>query len=496
MVNNPEKGSPLQESFDELLQRELFEQVPYNLAVVDRDHNIVRANQSFEEYFGDWREKKCFEVYRNRKDICEGCPAAETFEDGQPRVTDETGFERDGKYSHYVTHIRPLKDRSGKVQYVLEMSRDVTETSRFQREHDILFDRVPCYISVINRNFRIIRANEKFRSTFGEGKGRFCYQCYKRRSSPCNDCPAALTFKDGQEHVAEMIGVTRDGEEAAYVVTTAPLSRGEGGVEHVIEICADVTDVKKLENAKLESERLAAVGQTVAGLAHTIKNLLMGLEGGMYMVDTGLKKGNEQRVTKGWKVLQRNFDKTTLLVREFLNFAKGRLPELEPSDPVAIVREIIELYEETASQQGVELSFENGQQIDELPLDPEGIEACLTNLLSNGIDAAVLREDNQAKVIMRVFENDDNLIFEVADNGTGIDPEIKHKIFTTFFTTKGGGGTGLGLLTTRKIVQEHDGKIEMESIPGTGSTFRITLSRSRLEALDRKIKLNTRKHEG
>lgn len=214
------------------------------------------------------------------------------------------------------------------------------------------------------------------------------------------------------------------------------------------------------------------------------------------MVDTGLKKGNEQRVTKGWKVLQRNFDKTTLLVREFLNFAKGRLPELEPSDPVAIVREIIELYEETASQQGVELSFENGQQIDELPLDPEGIEACLTNLLSNGIDAAVLREDNQAKVIMRVFENDDNLIFEVADNGTGIDPEIKHKIFTTFFTTKGGGGTGLGLLTTRKIVQEHDGKIEMESIPGTGSTFRITLSRSRLEALDRKIKLNTRKHEG
>ena len=68
-------------------------------------------------------------------------------------------------------------------------------------------------------------------------------------------------------------------------------------------------------------------GQTVAGLAHTIKNLLMGLEGGMYMVDSGLRRGDAGRIADGWQILQRNFEKTTAMVKDFLSFAKGRLPE-------------------------------------------------------------------------------------------------------------------------------------------------------------------------
>ena len=86
-------------------------------------------------------------------------------------------------------------------------------------------------------------------------------------------------------------------------------------------------------------------------------------------------------------------------------------------------------------------------------------------------------------MVVRTREEGDDLVFEVADNGCGIDQEVKAKVFTTFFTTKGGKGTGLGLLTTRKIVQEHGGKMEIESLPGQGSTFRIRLPRSRLKAL-------------
>jgi signal transduction histidine kinase len=111
------------------------------------------------------------------------------------------------------------------------------------------------------------------------------------------------------------------------------------------------------------------------------------------------------------------------------------------------------------------------------------LETCLTNLVSNGIDAAVMREQAGGKVILRTREERDDLIFEVADNGSGMDQEVTQKIFTTFFTTKGGKGTGLGLLTTRKIVQEHGGRIETESAPDRGSTFRIRLPRQRLEAL-------------
>ncbi|MDP8228413.1 MAG: ATP-binding protein, partial [Candidatus Electryoneaceae bacterium] len=256
------------------------------------------------------------------------------------------------------------------------------------------------------------------------------------------------------------------------------------GIAHVIEIATDVTDLKRLEREKIEAERLAAVGQTVAGLAHTIKNLLMGLEGGMYMVDTGLRSGNADRIIEGWGVLERNFDKTTSMVKDFLAFSKGRLPKLKLIDPNLLITDIVDLYKETARRQKVELVGELGSDVLPAPLDPDGMEACLTNLVSNGIDAAIWREeDGDGRVVVRVRDENDDLVFEVSDNGTGMDQEVKQKVFTTFFTTKGGKGTGLGLLTTRKIVQEHGGRIEFETIKGVGSTFRIRLPRARLEDL-------------
>lgn len=470
-------------SLAEVLQRGLMEIIPFNVAVIDRAFNVVAANANFEEYFGDWRGRRCYEVYRGLDDPCPTCQAARTFEDGRARVSDESGYDRHSRPCHYVVHLAPLKGPDGRVEYVIEMSTDVTETRRWQREYDLLFERVPCLIAVIDRKFRLIRANETFRNTFGDAKGELCYEVFKRRDSPCPDCPAERTFADGRRRTSSQSGIARDGTEAHYVMTTAPLSRQAGEVQHVIEIATDVTEIKRLELEKLEAERLAAVGETVAGLAHTIKNVLTGLEGGMYMVDTGLRRGDTNRIVEGWQVLQRNFDRTTTLVRDFLSFSKGRVPELRPTDPNEVARDVVELYRDAAGRQGVELALEPTADLASAPLDPEGMQACLTNLVSNGIDAALMREEPGGRVVVRTRDENGTLVFEVEDNGCGMDYEVKHKVFTTFFTTKGGKGTGLGLLTTKKIVQEHGGRIEVDSDPGAGSAFRIRLPRARLELL-------------
>jgi signal transduction histidine kinase len=209
----------------------------------------------------------------------------------------------------------------------------------------------------------------------------------------------------------------------------------------------------------------------------------MGLEGGMYMVDTGLRRGDAERIINGWGVLQRNFEKTTTLVKDFLSFAKGRLPSLQPTDPNKLAADIVDLYRDAARRQGVELVLEAGGDVREAPLDPSGMETSLTNLVSNGIDAVLMREEPGGRVVVRTREEAGDLLFEVIDDGCGMDWETKGKIFTTFFTTKGGQGTGLGLLTTRKIVQEHGGRIDVESTAGKGTTFRIRLPRQRLQAL-------------
>ena len=593
----------------------ILESIPFNAAIVDRDYNVVAANQRFRDYFGTWQGKKCFAAYKKLDQPCRDCPTSQTFKDGIKRVIDGNGTDANGRAAHYVTHISPIRNTAGEIIYVLEMSHDIIESKEWLKEYQILFERVPCYITVIDREFKIIRANERFRKTFGETLDDHCFKVYKHRSRKCNNCPAAKTFKDGEIHSSEQVGITKTGERTHYVVTTAPLSRGEDNIEHVIEISTDVTrmkameqelqtmhvfqralirnssdailasdvngqvtvlnpaardllghksksklsskdinqflpgeyvemmdnranrcdlddtvvvrkdgeeipvrlsgatlkdknkilgyaaflqdlrDLKKLEKEKLDAERLSAVGQTVAGLAHTIKNILMGLEGGMYMVHSGLNKNDRERTTEGWEILEKNFDKITSLVKDFLSFAKGRLPEVHKVDPNKLITEIVELYHDTALQAGIKLVCKTDSEIKAAHLDRDGIHTCLTNLVSNAIDACMMSEKKNLQIVLAIKDQDNILVFEVSDNGMGMDYKIKQKLFTTFFTTKGGGGTGLGLLTTRKIVQEHGGTIEFDSEEGKGSVFRICLPRKRLIRLsktEKKLKAGDR----
>lgn len=352
----------------------------------------------------------------------------------------------------------------------------------------MLFDRVPCYLTVIDKNFRIVRANDSFRENFGDTQNRHCYEIYKRSHTKCLNCPAEKTFRDGKVHRSNQKGIGKNGQDIYYVVSTSSLIKDAADINYVIEISNDITATKRLEAKVIEAERLGAVGQTVAGLAHSIKNILMGLEGGKYIVSLGLKKNNKEMINQGWEMLERNFDKTTSLVKDFLSFSKGRLPTLEMVNPSDLVMEIVDLYKNVAAQSGIELVPEFDNKIKRAPLDKAGIHTCLTNLVSNAIDACLMSEKKGTKVLLKVWEKEDKLIFEVQDNGSGIDYEIKKKIFTTFFTTKGGGGTGLGLLTTRKIVEEHGGKISVDSEKGKGAIFKMVFLRQRLLTLYKESK--------
>ncbi len=360
--------------------------------------------------------------------------------------------------------------------------------NRWQKEYETLFDRVPCYVTVIDKNFKIVRANDAFRDSFGDALKHHCYKIYKRNDRKCYNCPAEKTFKDGKVHRSNQQGIGKHNEKIFYAVSTSALIKDAKNINYVIEISSDITAMKKLEEKVIEAKRLSAVGQTVAGLAHSIKNILMGLEGGKYIVSLGLKKNDQAMINQGWEMLERNFDKTTSLVKDFLSFSKGRIPELEMVSPGDLVLEIVDLYKDVAAQSGIELAAEIDEKIKQVPLDKAGIHTCLTNLVSNAIDACLMSVQKGNMVTIKLSEKKSKLIFEVHDNGSGIDYEIKKKIFTTFFTTKGGGGTGLGLLTTRKIVEEHGGKITVESKRGKGAVFRIELLPARLMALYKESK--------
>ncbi len=246
----------------------------------------------------------------------------------------------------------------------------------------------------------------------------------------------------------------------------------------IVTFFQDLREIKRLERELVGAERLAAVGQTVAGMAHCVKNILHGLKGGSYMVNIGINKDNTEKLKTGWNMVQRNIVRTSDLVQDLLTYSKEREPEMAPCKPNEIVLEVCELMQEVAKENYVTLETDLSAELDEVLIDQRSLHRSLLNLVSNAIDAC--RDDPSPGKTHRVrvttaVDPDDYIRFEVQDNGSGMSQEVKSKLFSSLFSTKGPQGTGLGLLVTSKLIEEHKGTINVDSELTKGTTFSIRL---------------------
>ena len=240
----------------------------------------------------------------------------------------------------------------------------------------------------------------------------------------------------------------------------------------------DLREIKRLQRELVHSERLVAVGQTVAGLAHGIKNVLHGLKGGRYLVDVGIAKKDDTKLRKGWDMIRRAIERTSNLVMDLLSYSKERTPQFERCEPNAIASEVCDLVRDRAEQEHIELVCEFDPALGAVVMDPHTLHTVLLNLVSNAVDACLFDENTSKKwrVCVRTAADPGRQIrFEVNDNGMGMNAEVKEKMFTSFYSTKGHRGTGLGLLVTHKLVEEHGGRIEVATQFGQGTTVTFWL---------------------
>lgn len=229
----------------------------------------------------------------------------------------------------------------------------------------------------------------------------------------------------------------------------------------------------KLYQQALQAERLAAIGETTAALSHSIKNILQALRGGADVVEMGLRDNNLPQATKGWGVVDRNLTKIYNLTMNLLAYSKEREPQLEPVNLKSIIDDCLELLSATANEKRVMAVADVDEGLPAIPLDPDGMHQMLMNLLNNAMDA-VEPGKGLIRVICRYHATQRQCTLEVNDNGSGIQPSIMPHIFELFHSTKGNRGTGLGLAVARKIVQEHEGTISVQSNT-EGTTFTIRL---------------------
>ena len=229
-------------------------------------------------------------------------------------------------------------------------------------------------------------------------------------------------------------------------------------------------------SAMVQAERLAAVGQTIATLSHHIKNILQGIRGGSYLIEMGLSEHDETVMRKGWKIVEKNQNKISALVLDMLTFSKEREPDLQSADINRVVGDVAELMQSRAADLQVALECHMSPDIPTLVFDPEGMHRAILNVVTNAIDAAA-DSDEQGKVeVCTVYDSENAKIrVTISDDGPGIPAEEMETLFRPFVSSKKGRGTGLGLPVSQKILNEHGGRITVESRPGRGSHFFLEL---------------------
>ncbi len=457
--------------------RQYFEEMPCYLSVHDKRFRITEGNRRFRADFGSRIGEFCYQVYKHRDEICPECPVEKTFEDGKSHASEQTLIRKNGEETPVMVHTTPILNDQGEIVSVMEMHADITEVkrleTRLQRSKERLanlFEMVPCYVSVQGPDLVIQNANRSFRETFGAVVGDHCYRVYKHRQEPCLVCQARATLEDGKVRNHEEVVTTASGERINVLCTTAPIREADGSISAVIEMSTDITQIRQLQS------QLTSIGLLVGSISHGIKGLLTGLDGGIYMVNSGFDKDKPERVEKGWEMVQRNVHRIRSMVLDILYYAKDRELDVADVDVEVLIGEVREILSKRAGELDIDLVLDVATDAGTFPADAKAIRAMLVNILENSLEACRSdRHKSEHRVRFSVRCTPPWMIFEIEDNGVGMDQETREKIFSLFFSSKGIQGTGLGLFISNKIVDKHGGTISVDSQPGQGTRFLIRL---------------------
>ncbi len=334
---------------------------------------------------------------------------------------------------------------------------------------------MPCYITVQDRQFRITATNRLFKEHFGTEIGSHCYEIYKHRSTQCAHCPVADTFVTGIPNRTEEVVTAKSGQKYHVLTWTAPIRDDDGKITQVMEMSTDITHIRQLQ------DHLTSLGLMIGSMSHGIKGMLTALDGGIYQLETGLKKNDPQRIDRAFEQVRQMADRIRKMVLEILYYAKSRKLQYQTVDVGQLLKRIVESTSPKARQNQIPFETDIADNLGQCEVDPNWFEAALVNFLENAIEACThdrSKSDHRVLFSARPLEGN-RICFEVDDNGLGMDQETREKMFTLFFSSKGSQGTGLGMFIAHHVITQHGGEIQVTSEPGQGAHFIICIPRER-----------------
>lgn len=338
-----------------------------------------------------------------------------------------------------------------------------------------LFDNLPTALYIIDREYRLAAVNRnragQLVTTSKPLIGSHCYQALFNRSSPCPQCRVNETFENGTSTQRNERRILEPENPIDLEISVYPIFDEENQAVQAILIEQDISEKRRLESILTQSEKLAAVGQLAAGVAHEINNPLTAIIANAQIIHRELPADHD--LQESVDLITRAGARAAQVIRNLLDFARREEFKLDLIDINNTLRKSLELVQHELIARHIQLVFDADPCLPALVASEDNLQSVWLNLLLNAIDSI----DKEAPEIHLVTHCQENCIqVSVRDNGRGIPAEQIPRIFEPFYTTKAPGrGTGLGLSLSNRIVKQHGGSIQVESQAGSGSCFTVIL---------------------
>lgn len=390
---------------------------------------------------------------------------------------DETSVE---VFSH-LTHALASHIQNVNLILDLEENNENLNVSQEQLVHSrntlrTLFDNIPESFYIVDEEYNLMAINLSRADRAGEVPqllvGKKCYEGLFNLNSPCPGCLVAKTIKTEKSEVRRMRYLQRNSSNMEWEIHTYPVPVIPGTLRQVILLEQNITEKRKMEAELIQSEKLAAVGQLAAGIAHDINNPLTSIIANAQMIKADLTEDQTDLVQCA-NLIELAGTKATQVVRNLLSSVRKEDFLFSPIDLNDSIQTSLMLLSHEFLSHEINITFDRGYDMPKIMASENYLQSVWMNLIMNAIEAI---HDKQGKIDISTKFDGNSFIVRVQDNGDGIPDEYIGQIFEPFFTTKHNEeGTGLGLTSVRRIVQAHNGQIMVESELGKGSTFTVVL---------------------
>jgi len=399
------------------------------------------------------------------------------LENAEPAVLNAIPLFRTELFDNTIVYLpHPASDNSGQptLTFYPIQNQSVRSLEQLQLPQQ-LFDAIPDFILICAPDYTILRANPATQWVFGAGKklnGKKCYEVLRDKTAPCEDCPLPATLKNNEITPIEFYDTER-GE--FFELRTYPAKDENDLLQGFTIIDRLISSRQKQEMEVTRDKKLQALGRMASGIVHDFNNMLAVVLGRVQMLS---HKYKDEELISELETIEKVVDDSIETIRRLQDFTREREQKdsstFKPILVNSLIQEVVEYSMTQANRikekHGYQILFE--QKLEQVPKifgDEVALRNALVNLLFNAIDA--LETGGVISVWTEQINN--SVEIGVSDTGIGMSKEVMEKIFDPFFTTKGQRGNGLGLSEVYGIINQHQGKIEIESNPGEGTTVTI-----------------------